>query len=133
DPARVAVEHRGAYVLYTTRGEERAELAGRLRHAAEERGDLTALGDWVAARDGLVHAVLPRRTKFSRMAANDHGQTIEQVVAAHLAVIFLPAGLDGALTVRRLERYLTLGWESGAEPVVVLTKADLCDDVEAAR
>jgi ribosome biogenesis GTPase len=132
EPARVAVEHRGAYVLYNQRGEERAELTGRLRHAAEERGDLPAVGDWVAARDGLVHAVLPRRTKFSRMAATDHGQTVEQVVAANVDVVFLTAGLDGDLNLRRLERYLALGWESGAEPVVVLTKADLCDDVEAA-
>ena len=62
----------------------------------------------------LVQAVLPRRTKFSRMAANDHGQTIEQVVAANVDVVFLTAGLDGDLNVRRLERYLTLGWESGA-------------------
>jgi ribosome biogenesis GTPase / thiamine phosphate phosphatase len=135
EPARVAVEHRGAYRLYTARGERPAELSGRLRHAAVDRSDLPAVGDWVAV-DGLetarVHAVLPRRTKFSRMAANDHGQTIEQVVASNVDVIFLTAGLDGDLNIRRLERYLTLGWESGAEPVVVLTKADLCEDVEAA-
>jgi ribosome biogenesis GTPase len=135
EPARVAVEHRDAYVVYTARGERPAELSGRLRHAAAERGDLPAVGDWVAvtATDpALVQAVLPRRTKFSRMAANDHGQTIEQVVAANVDVIFLTAGLDGDLNIRRLERYLTLGWESGADPVVVLTKSDLCDDVEAA-
>src|SRR5580765_2361382 len=65
------------------------------------------------------------------MAANDHGQTIEQVVAANVDVVFLVAGLDGDLNLRRLERYLTLAWESGAEPVVVLTKTDLCDDAEA--
>jgi ribosome biogenesis GTPase len=138
EPARVAVEHRGAYVVYTTRGERQAELSGRLRHAAGERGDLPAVGDWVAVADpegaerALVQAVLPRRTKFSRMAATDHGQTVEQVVAANVDVVFLTAGLDGDFDARRLERYLTLGWESGASPVVVLTKADLCDDVEAA-
>jgi ribosome biogenesis GTPase len=138
EPARVAVEHRGAYVVYTERGERQAELSGRLRHAAGERGDLPAVGDWVAVADpegaerALVQAVLPRRTKFSRMAATDHGQTVEQVVAANVDVVFLTAGLDGDFDARRLERYLTLGWESGASPVVVLTKADLCDDVEAA-
>jgi ribosome biogenesis GTPase / thiamine phosphate phosphatase len=147
EPARVAVEHRGAYVLYTARGERRAELAGRLRHAAAERGELPAVGDWVAAIGSgvgdrmnpvpnagplLVQAVLPRRTKFSRLAATDHGQTIEQVVAANVDVVFLVAGLDDDLNLRRLERYLALGWESGAEPVVVLTKADLCADVEGA-
>jgi ribosome biogenesis GTPase / thiamine phosphate phosphatase len=135
EPARVAVEHRDAYVLYTARGERHAQLSGRLRHAAEERGDLPAVGDWVAVTPtdpALIQAVLPRRTKFSRMAANDHGQTVEQVVAANVDVVFLTAGLDGDLNLRRLERYLTLGWESGAEPVVVLTKADLCDDVDTA-
>jgi len=135
EPARVAVEHRGAYLLYTARGEQPAELAGRLRHASESRGDLPAVGDWVAAsatEPALVHAVLPRRTKFSRLAATDHGQTIEQVVAANVDVVFLVAGLDGDLNPRRLERYLALGWESGAAPVVVLTKADLCPEPESA-
>jgi ribosome biogenesis GTPase len=138
EPARVAVEHRGAYLLYTARGERPAELSGRLRHAVDSRDELPAVGDWVAVADpdgaerALVQAVLPRRTKFSRMAATDHGQTIEQVVAANVDVVFLVAGLDGDLNLRRLERYLTLGWESGAEPVVVLTKADLCADVEGA-
>ena len=135
EPARVAVEHRGAYGLYTARGERPAELSGRLRHAATSRGELPAVGDWVAVTGGdtaLVQAVLPRRTKFSRMAANDHGQTVEQVVAANVDVVFLTAGLDGDLSIRRLERYLTLGWESGSDPVVVLTKADLCDEVDAA-
>jgi ribosome biogenesis GTPase len=134
EPARVAVEHRGAYVLYTARGEAQAELAGRLRHAAE-RGELPAVGDWVAVTPtdpAIVQAVLPRKTKFSRLAASDHGGTVEQVVAANVDVVFLVAGLDGDLNARRLERYLALGWESGAEPVVVLTKADLCTDVEAA-
>ena len=136
-PGRVAAEHRGTYRLYTEQGEGPAELAGRLRHAADSRGDLPAVGDWVAVSAAgqaspRIHAVLPRRTKFSRMAANDHGQTIEQVVAANVDVVFLTAGLDGDLNVRRLERYLALGWESGAEPVVVLTKADLCDDLQSA-
>jgi ribosome biogenesis GTPase len=64
------------------------------------------------------------------MAANDHGGTVEQVVAANVDVVFLTAGLDGDFNARRLERYLTLGWESGASPVVVLTKSDLCDDLD---
>src|SRR3954447_6007978 len=135
EPARVAVEHRGAYVLYTARGEAHAELAGRLRHAAAERGELPAVGDWVAVTPTdlpLGKSVLPRRTKCSRLAASDHGGTIEQVVAANVDVVFLVAGLDGDLNLRRLERNLALGCESGAEPVVVLTKADLCPDVDSA-
>ena len=105
EPARVAVEHRGAYVVYTERGEGPAELSGRLRHEAEERGYLPAVGDWVAVTQtepALIQAVLPRRTKFSRMAATAGGQTIEQVVAANVDTIFLTAGLDGDLNLRRL-------------------------------
>jgi ribosome biogenesis GTPase / thiamine phosphate phosphatase len=78
----------------------------------------------------LIHAVLPRRTKFSRKAAG--AETEEQVVAANIDVVFVVSALAGDLNARRLERYLALGWESGAEPAVVLTKADLCDDVAAA-
>ena len=136
EPARVGRRAPGRLLVYTASGERRAELSGRLRHAAVERGDLPAVGDWVAVtiptEPALVQAVLPRSTKFSRMAASDHGQTVEQVVAANVDVVFLTAGLDGDFNVRRLERYLTLGWESGASPVVVLTKTDLCADVEAA-
>jgi ribosome biogenesis GTPase len=138
EPARVAVEQRGAYLLYTARGERWAELSGRLRHGVGGRGELPAVGDWVAIADpdgaerALVQAVLPRRTKFSRMAATDGGDAAEQIVAANVDVVFLTAGLDGDFNPRRLERYLTLGWESGAAPVVVLTKVDLCTDVEAA-
>jgi ribosome biogenesis GTPase / thiamine phosphate phosphatase len=138
EPARVAVEQRGAYLLYTARGERWAELSGRLRHGVGGRGELPAVGDWVAIADpdgaerALVQAVLPRRTKFSRMAATDGGDAVEQIVAANVDVVFLTAGLDGDFNPRRLERYLTLGWESGAAPVVVLTKVDLCTDVEAA-
>jgi ribosome biogenesis GTPase len=138
EPARVAVEQRGAYLLYTARGERWAELSGRLRHGVGERGELPAVGDWVAIADpdgaerALVQAVLPRLTKFSRMAATDGGDAVEQIVAANVDVVFLTAGLDGDFNPRRLERYLTLGWESGASPVVVLTKTDLCTDVEAA-
>jgi ribosome biogenesis GTPase len=137
-PARVAVEQRGALLVYMESGERWAEPSGRLRHAAVERGDLPAVGDWVAIADpegaerALVQAVLPRRTKFSRLAASDHGGTVEQVVAANVDVVFLTAGLDGDFNARRLERYLTLAWESGASPVVVLTKTDLCADVQAA-
>jgi ribosome biogenesis GTPase len=132
-PGRVAVQHRGAYVVHTEAGELPAEVTGRLRHEAAGAADLPAVGDWVAARQGdplLIHAVLPRRTKFSRKAAG--AETEEQVVAANVDVVFLVSALAGDLNARRLERYLALGWESGAEPAVVLTKADLCEDVTAA-
>ncbi len=129
-PARVAAQHRGGYDVLTEGGERRVRLTGRLRHEAASAAELPAVGDWVALRDETVHAVLPRRSAFSRKAA--WAPTEEQVLAANLDAIFIVSALDGDLNLRRLERYLTLAWESGATPVLVLTKADLCEDVAGA-
>jgi ribosome biogenesis GTPase len=110
-------------------------VTGRLRHEAASRRELPAVGDWVAvaprAVEGraTIHAVLPRRSSFERKAAGR--ETEAQVVAANVDVVFLVAALDDVPNLRRLERYLTLAWESGALPVVVLTKADRADDVPA--
>jgi len=134
-PARVAVEHRGAYRVYTAEGEALATVSGHLRHAARTPAHLPAVGDWVLLRDAVIPGVLPRRTAFVRKVAL--AATEEQVVAANADVVFVVAALDTDLNFRRLERFLTFAYESGAEPVVLLTKADLCGDlpgaVEAAR
>jgi ribosome biogenesis GTPase len=129
-PARVSAQHRGAFDVLTEQGELRVQLAGRLRHEAASGAELPAVGDWVAVRDETIQGVLPRRSAFSRKVA--WSQTEAQVVAANLDTVFVVSGLDGDLNPRRLERYLTLAWESGATPVLVLTKADLCADREAA-
>lgn len=126
-PGRVAVEHRGSYVTYTAAGELWAEITGRLRHTAQDRSDLPAVGDWVAVAprpDGAsIHGVLPRRSAFTRKVAGF--ETQGQVLAANIDVVWILGSLTRELSARRLERYLTVGWESGAQPVVVLTKADL--------
>ncbi len=128
-PGRIAVEHRGAYVAYTSAGDLWAEVAGRLRHEANGRGDLPAIGDWVALRlrpDGersTVQAVLPRRTAFSRREAGF--ETNEQVLAANIDSVWILGALTRELSARRMERYLAVAWESGAQPEVVLTKADV--------
>jgi ribosome biogenesis GTPase / thiamine phosphate phosphatase len=129
-PARVAAQHRGGYDVLGEGGERRVRVSGRLRHEAGSAGALPAVGDWVALRDETIQAVLPRRSAFSRKAA--WAATEEQVLAANVDSVFVVTALDGDLNLRRLERYLTLAWESGASPVIVLTKADLCEDVGAA-
>jgi ribosome biogenesis GTPase len=101
-------------------------VAGRLRHEASSGADLPAVGDWVALHDETIHAVLPRRSAFQRKVA--FHATEAQVLAANIDTVFVVTGLDEDFSARRLERYLTLAWESGATPAVVLTKADLCDD-----
>ena len=123
---RVSAQHRGEYDVLTEAGELRAHVAGRLRHQATSGADLPAVGDWVAHRDAVIHAVLPRRTAFARKV--NQGNTEAQVLAANVDTVFVVTGLDDDFSPHRIERYLTLAWESGATPALVLTKADLCDD-----
>jgi ribosome biogenesis GTPase len=137
-PARVTAEHRGGYSVRAMRPnglmEGLAAVSGRFRYDAAGPADFPAVGDWVAidgspAADGAtIHARLPRRTAFSRLAAGR--RTEAQVVAANVDVVFVAMGLDGDFNLRRLERYLAVAWDSGASPVVLLTKADRCPDVE---
>jgi ribosome biogenesis GTPase len=134
-PGRVSLEHTHIYRVITADGEVLARVSGRLRHQAAVRVDFPAVGDWVAldrpAGDGeaTIHAVLPRKSRFSRRAAGD--PTEEQLVAANIDTVFLVSGLDRDFNLRRLERYLLVAFDSGASPVIVLNKADLADDLEA--
>jgi ribosome biogenesis GTPase len=133
-PGRVALQYNHIYTVITENGEVRAQCSGKLRHAAQAH-ELPVTGDWVALQsaggDGiaLIHAVLPRRSGFSRQAAGR--ATHQQVLAANIDTVFLMVGLDNDFSPRRVERYLAATWESGASPVVVLNKADLCRDAAA--
>ncbi len=133
-PARITEQNKNRYIVCGEQGEWQAEVTGRFQHLVAGVMGFPAVGDWVGlqpiANEGraLIHALLERRTQFVRKAA---GTTVEeQVVAANVDVVFLVTGLDGNFNVRRIERYLTEAWSSGAQPVVLLNKADLCDDVE---
>jgi ribosome biogenesis GTPase len=130
-PARVAAQHRGAYIVWTEGGELSARVAGKMFYTHETGGMLPAVGDWVGVSPpATITSILPRRSAFIRKhAGND---STEQVLAANVDTAFLLAGLDDDFSLRRLERYLATAWESGAEPVVVLTKTDLSPDVPAA-
>jgi ribosome biogenesis GTPase len=135
-PARV-VAQKGLCQVSTGEAEHYADLAGKLRHELNGPGGAAgypAVGDWLALRPptgegrAMIHAVLPRRSKFSRKTSGQ--RTEEQVVAANIDTIFLVSGLDGDFNPRRIERYLTAAWDSGAQPVVVLNKLDRCEDPE---
>lgn len=136
-PARVVLEHKHTCVLLSAAGEYTATCTGRMLHAAVARTDLPAVGDWVVARPrpgerlADIHAVLPRRTKFSRRAPGE--EELEQIVAANIDTVFLVTALDDYFNLRRIERYLAVAWASGAQPVVVLNKADLHSDPAAAQ
>jgi ribosome biogenesis GTPase len=133
-PGRVSLEHKHIYRILTGHEERLARLAGGLRHRATAAIEYPAVGDWVAVRlrpgeaRGSIQAILPRRSRFSRKVAGDLTQ--EQVVAANIDTVFLATGLDHNFNLRRIERYLVTAWESGAQPVVLLTKADLCAETE---
>ena len=133
EPGRVAVQHRGAYDVLTAGGEARSKITSRLRREAD-RTELPVVGDWVGLdATGAIAVVLPRRTTISRRAAHEpaSGVSREQVIAANVDVVLVVAALGQELDVRLLERYLALALESGARPVVVLTKADLEPDADA--
>ncbi len=130
--ARVATAQRDFYHLYAETAVLDAEPSGALYHRSPDRFSLPVTGDWVAARmagpgQALVEAVLPRRTCLSRRAPG--AREDQQPLAANVDVVLLLCGLDGDFNLRRLERYLALVANSGASPVVVLNKADLCADL----
>ena len=135
EPARVVIEFNHIYRVWAGDGELDATASGRLKHQAASRSELPAVGDWVVIRrrpeetQAAIVAVLPRRSWFSRKMAG--AITDEQVVAANVDVVFVVMALDADYSLRRLERYLLLARESGASPVVLLTKPDLATDVEA--
>ena len=134
EPGRVVAEDRGSYQIVTGAGELRAAVGGRFRYeAGDDPAAYPAVGDWVvldgAEGGGQIRAVVPRRTSIVRLAPGK--RTVAQVVAANVDVVFVVASLNQDLNLRRLERYLAVAWESGAEPVVVLSKADLAEDLDA--
>ena len=126
-PGRIASSLRGAFVLWTEEGELEAPARPKLIRRAESK---PCTGDWVALRTDppVVEAVLPRKTRVVRKASG--AQAVEQVLGANIDVLFLVTGLDRDFNVRRVERYLAIGRDSGAQPVIVLNKADICQELD---
>lgn len=130
--ARVAVSQHHQYRLLAESGELEATPSGSLWHHAADSAQMPVSGDWVAARTineshAIVEAVLPRKTLISRRAAGKRAD--EQAIAANVDLVLLVCGLDHDFNLRRLERYLALVSESGADAIVVLNKSDLCIDL----
>jgi ribosome biogenesis GTPase len=143
-PGRVVSIEKELCHVITAAGELTARLSGRLRYSLSGGEEYPAIGDWLALRPlpgeakAVIQAILPRKSKFSRQVSGgreriDGGKTWEQVVSANVDTVFLVSGLDGgrSLNLRRVERYLAIARASGAAPVVVLNKADLCADIES--
>jgi ribosome biogenesis GTPase len=133
-PGRVTIQHKDRYVLFTERGEVSGKVSGKFRFEVSGLHDFPAVGDWVVFeidsgdQSAVIHHVLERRSKFSRKVAGDRPD--EQVIAANIDIVFLVMGLDANYNLRRLERHLTVASESGARPVIILNKSDLCSHLE---
>ena len=137
-PGRIVFESRGMYRVISERGENWSVADGALRRSFTEKMEFVTVGDWVLVDEvprtdqWLIRKILPRKSVFSRKTAG--AVTEEQPIAANCDFVFTVCSLDGGrnFNLRGLERYLTCAWESGATPVIILNKTDLCDDVEAA-
>ncbi|HET6455242.1 MAG TPA: ribosome small subunit-dependent GTPase A [Armatimonadota bacterium] len=132
-PIRISLRVRGHYLAFTEAGEMPALPTGRLKHGATTSEDLPVVGDWVAATileestpRAQIHAVLPRTSLFCRKEAG--GRAAAQPIAANVDIVFVAVALDNDFSLNRIERYLALSRESGACPVVLLTKSDACAD-----
>jgi ribosome biogenesis GTPase / thiamine phosphate phosphatase len=135
--ARVAEENREMFRLLSSQGEFMAEVSGKFRHEVTGRAEFPAVGDWVLASTrkeesrATIHRLLNRKSKFSRKIAGKKSE--EQIVAANVDVVFIVSSLNSEFNLRRLERYVALAWESGAQPVIVLNKSDLAENPEELR
>ncbi len=141
-PARIAQQQREIYRVFCEHGELDARVSGRFSHSALCRSDFPAIGDWVAAsvqpdeNKAIIHAVLPRKSSFSRKAVlaggpkYGPGKTEKQTLAANIDTVFLVTDFDSDFNPSRIERYITITWDSGAIPVIILNKSDLCSDVQ---
>jgi len=135
EPARVCAQEREGYRVLTKCGDYPATMSGRMHHNAQHTEDVPAVGDWAVVslhRDGgfaRIHAILPRRTSLRSKLSNER-VFAPQVVAANMDTVFVATSANRDFNPRRIERLLTLVWESGAQPVVLLTKIDLVDEVE---
>ena len=131
---RVVSQYRGKYKIATEQGETLAQISGKLRFETEELAQYPAVGDFVmvsqetADSEAVIHHILTRKSIFLRKAVGMTGQA--QPVSANIDTVFLCMSLDQNYSLNRMERYLSIAWDSGAVPVIVLTKTDLCEDLE---
>jgi len=132
---RVASQYKDLYKVLTESGEIKAQISGKFRYNAVSISDYPAVGDFVmldtneaAGGNAVIHYVLSRKSAFIRKSAGTSNE--EQVVAANIDTVFICMSLNNDFNLRRLERYIGIAWNSGATPVVVLTKADLCNNLD---
>lgn len=131
---RICAEYKQSYRIFSEYGELLAIISGKFRNNCNNRDDFPVVGDWVLfhrienENKAIIQEILPRKSKFSRKVAGI--ETQQQVIASNVDFAFIVCALNFDFNPRRIERYLSLVWQSGATPVIILSKADLCPDVE---
>ena len=134
-PLRILRENREKYIACDDTGDFSCEVTGKFRFGTDHKSQFPTVGDWVVVekfpneKKAVIHALLSRKSAFSRKVPGSI--TEEQVIAANINTIFIVIGLDQNFRISRIERFLSVAWESGAVPVILLNKADLCSDVAA--
>ena len=132
--SRVLSQEKGMYRLVSLQGEKWGEISGKFLHNIQAKSEYPAVGDFVmvdwnkSGGNAVIHHVLPRKSSFIRKAAGEKNE--EQVVAANIDTVFLCMSLNNDFNLRRLERYISIAWNSGAAPVIILTKSDLCGETD---
>lgn len=136
---RITAQHNKIYTIICEFGERRARVSGKFIHKTTLTSDFPVVGDWIQLREGsdgtIIESVVHRINRISRSAAGNKGArqefSNEQVIAANVDNVFIVSDLDRDFNLRRIERYLTLAYDSGSKPFIILNKADLCDDVDS--
>lgn len=133
--ARILSVQRGMFLVGNGISEWLCTPAGRLMHG--DNGFLPVTGDWVITEQGTVRQVLPRKNMLCRGGSGSRGKSgssiVQQPIGANIDTVFIVCGLDRDYNLRRIERYLTLVYSCSMNPVIILTKSDLCDYPEAVR
>lgn len=132
--SRVSAQHKNIYKVITEKKEIQAEVSGKLSYLASDSMDYPVVGDWVLVDridenegNAIIHHILTRKGYFERKAAGTG--YARQIVASNVDIVFICMSLNNDYNLRRIERYLSIAWDSGSIPVIVLTKSDLCDDI----
>ena len=140
-PARIINQQLNAYTVICNQGEKEAKVSGKFIYGTTQKDDFPVIGDWVLIKNiesdlAIIDSIIPRKNFISRNIAGksnkvpDNRYIEQQIIAANIDYVFLVTSLDRDFNLRRIERYLSIIYSSGASPVIILNKADLCDDID---
>ncbi|MGL5755546.1 MAG: ribosome small subunit-dependent GTPase A [Paraclostridium sp.] len=130
---RISIQYSNVYIIESTNGDLSATITGKMEYKLTNKEDYPAVGDWVVFKqiddkNAVINNILPRKTIISRKVAGSKSDN--QILATNVDKIFITMSLNNDFNLRRLERYINIAWDSGAIPIIILTKADLCDDIK---